>query len=132
MDLLCCESTTVSVAKRDPALLLDDRVFEHMLQYETRFLPKANYLVEVQTDFNSKQRKILVDWMWEVLLLSVLLYRVYYYYYLSLVYACTPRDARIPGQVYTYCLLTLYDDDDNKNKRILSSFSVIYVRIRPY
>lgn len=66
MDLLCCESTTVSVAKRDPVLLLDDRVFEHMLQYETRFLPKANYLIEVQTDFNSKQRKILVDWMWEV------------------------------------------------------------------
>lgn len=71
MNLLCCESPALRVAKKDKTLLLDDRVFENMLKYEDKYLPLASYLVDVQTDFTSDQRKILIDWMWEVRILNV-------------------------------------------------------------
>ncbi|VVC28873.1 Cyclin, C-terminal domain,Cyclin-like,Cyclin, N-terminal [Cinara cedri] len=66
MDLLCCESTSKSVAQKDPTLLHDDRVFNTMLQSEKRCLPAADYLTTVQSDLTPNLRKIVVDWMWEV------------------------------------------------------------------
>lgn len=66
MDLLCCESTTRSVAQKDPTLLMDDRVFQTMLKSEARCMPAPDYLTSVQQDFTPNLRKIVVDWMWEV------------------------------------------------------------------
>lgn len=66
LDLLCCESTTVSFAQKDPALLSDERVFQNMLKSEIRCLPSGNYLTNFQTEISPNQRKIVVDWMWEV------------------------------------------------------------------
>uniref|UniRef100_A0A2S2PFH8 G1/S-specific cyclin-D3 n=1 Tax=Schizaphis graminum TaxID=13262 RepID=A0A2S2PFH8_SCHGA len=66
MDLLCCESTSKSVAQKDPILLLDDRVFDTMLKSEIRCLPAPDYLATVQKDLTANLRKIVVDWMWEV------------------------------------------------------------------
>jgi hypothetical protein len=66
MDLLCCESTSKCVAQKDPALLLDDRVFNTMLKSELRCMPAPDYLVNVQKDLTPSLRKIVVDWMWEV------------------------------------------------------------------
>lgn len=66
MDLLCCESTSKSVAQKDPVLLLDDRVFDTMLKSETRCMPMPNYIAAIQKDLTPNLRKIVVDWMWEV------------------------------------------------------------------
>lgn len=66
MDLLCCESTSKSVAQKDPALLHDDRVFKTMLESEKRCLPAGDYMTTVQSDLTPNLRKIVVDWMWEV------------------------------------------------------------------
>lgn len=66
MDLLCYESTSKSVAQKDPVLLLDDRVFDTMLKSETRCMPVPDYMVVVQKDLTPNLRKVVVDWMWEV------------------------------------------------------------------
>ncbi|XP_050440044.1 G1/S-specific cyclin-D2-like [Adelges cooleyi] len=66
MDLLCCESPSLSVAQKDPALLSDDRVFNTMLQTEVRYLPKPDYLRLMQKEITPDLRKLVVDWMWEV------------------------------------------------------------------
>lgn len=63
---MCCESATKSVAQKDPVLLLDDRVFNTMLQSEIRCMPVADYMETVQEDLTPDLRKIVVDWMWEV------------------------------------------------------------------
>lgn len=66
MDLLCCETETVTRVYDDPALLEDSRVFENLLVTEDRYTISSCYFKCLQTDLKPYMRRVVADWMLEV------------------------------------------------------------------
>ena len=66
MELLCCESESVTRAYEDPVLLEDSRVFENLLVLEDRYVLSSCYFKCLQTDIKPYMRTIIAEWMQEV------------------------------------------------------------------
>lgn len=66
MELLCCESESVTRAYEDPVLLEDSRVFENLLVLEDRYVLNSCYFKCFQKDIKPNMRTIIAEWMQEV------------------------------------------------------------------
>lgn len=67
MDLLCTERLNPSYAFKDAVIFNDERVLNEMLNLESIYIPRANYLDnEVQSEMTSQMRTVLTKWMLEV------------------------------------------------------------------
>lgn len=67
MDLMCCEAESLKRAYEDPVLLKDDRVLHNLLATEDKYQPSASYFKCVQTDVKPYMRKMVAEWMLEVM-----------------------------------------------------------------
>lgn len=66
MELLCCETESVTRAYEDPILLEDSRVFENLLVLEDRYVISSCYFKCLQTEIKPYMRTIIAEWMQEV------------------------------------------------------------------
>lgn len=69
MNLMCCETESQRRAYEDPVLLKDYRVLQNLLQTEDRYMPSPTYFSCVQTDIKPYMRKMVSQWMLEVIIL---------------------------------------------------------------
>ena len=69
MNLLCCEAQIdyECRAYADPVLLKDDRVLNNLLSSEDKHVLSASYFDCVQPDLKPHMRKIVTEWMLEVI-----------------------------------------------------------------
>lgn len=68
MDLMCCEAESLKRAYEDPVLLKDDRVLHNLLATEDKYQPSASYFKCVQSDIKPYMRKMVAEWMLEVII----------------------------------------------------------------
>lgn len=68
MDILMCnESEGPKRAYEDPVLIQDSRVLQNLLGLEDRYQPNPNYFKCVQKDIQRYMRKMVAQWMLEVI-----------------------------------------------------------------
>lgn len=75
MELLCnegCTSTSVQRSYLDSNLLNDNRVLERLLKLEDHYIPRCDYFKIVQKEIKPHMRKLVVTWMFEVIVISML------------------------------------------------------------
>jgi len=65
--LMCMESETLKRAYEDPVLIRDCRVLQNLLSLEDRYQPNPNYFKCVQKDVQRYMRKMVAQWMLEVI-----------------------------------------------------------------
>lgn len=69
MDLLCCELSAERETKAyDDPTLLQDRVLRNLLKTEDRYVVPYPTSFELQTEVTYSMRKIVAEWMLEVIL----------------------------------------------------------------
>ena len=71
---MCCETESLKRAYEDPVLLKDDRVLHNLLATEDKYQPSASYFKCVQTDIRPYMRKMVAEWMLEVVILLLSFY----------------------------------------------------------
>lgn len=60
-------------AYRDPVILEDSRVFQNMLDIEEFYVAATNYFQNTQSEIKPHMRKIVTDWMLEVIYIDILI-----------------------------------------------------------
>lgn len=67
MELMCGEADSPRRAYEDPVLIKDNRVLHNLLTLEDRYQSNPNYFKCVQTDIKRYMRKMVAQWMLEVI-----------------------------------------------------------------
>lgn len=74
MDLMCAESEAPRRAYEDPVLIQDNRVLQNLLALEDRYQPNPAYFKCVQSDIKRYMRKMVAQWMLEVICVSFIMH----------------------------------------------------------